>query len=268
MPGILRRSALPFSLAALLALGACTDPATELARANIAGAGDECTAQTRGGAKCVFRNAPIRLQSKAVRLPGRPYTFYPMAQSLSFIDGGGSTWTAPTGTLTDGASIPEIFVPLIGSPRSREFANAAAVHDAYCGVGNDDGPVYHSQPWELTHRMFYDTLIAGGTPEIKAKIMFTAVWLRGPRWNPRSGKDDNRHLIVTDVQAVQMMQEAITYIEANNPPIPVLILYLDKLLAQKMALYLPQDRSSPVINSLDDGVGNQGGGFTGGQNLP
>ena len=247
------------------ALAGCVDAGTELSRANIGAGGDECAARSSDGATCVFRNAPLRLQKKAVKLPGRPYTFYPIAQTLSFVDGGGSTWTAPVGTLTDGASIPEIFVPLIGAPRTPEFANAAAVHDAYCGVGNDAGPVYHSRPWELTHRMFYDTLIAGGTPEIKAKIMFTAVWLRGPRWYRQSGKEDRRHMIVSDVQAMQMMQQAMTYIEQYNPPLETLIVYLDRALRERMALYLPTERSEQVADdNLDDGVGSAGGGFTGG----
>ncbi|MEO8530811.1 MAG: DUF1353 domain-containing protein [Deltaproteobacteria bacterium] len=243
----------------VLLLG-CVDPETALKTSDLAGAAKECGSPKADQTGCKFRNAPLKLQQKAVRLEGRPYTFYPIAQSLQFIDGETRTWTAAQGTLTDGASIPEIFVPLVGSPRSREFANAAAVHDAYCGVGNEDGPFYHAMTWQATHRMFYDTLIAGGTPETKAKIMFTAVWLRGPRWNPHTKADDTRHEQMSDHDALMMMAAAMHYIEDENPTIPVLVIYLTRLearnFAQAVAGGTSTEPAAPTSPTNGQGQGN------------
>jgi hypothetical protein len=167
------------------------------------------------------------LEAKPVTLPGRPYTFFPTARSLSFVDGAGREWRAPKATLTDGASIPPVFVPIVGSPRTPEFANAAAMHDAYCGVGNDRQLVYHAAPWQDVHRMFYDTLIVGGTDPIKAKIMFAAVWLGGPRWNPLDGKDDTRNVRVPANIQADIMIETKSFIEREKPEMPRLISYLE-----------------------------------------
>lgn len=181
------------------------------------------------GAGCYFRNSPVKLQPEKVEIAGRPYVFHPTARSLEFVDGEGRGWTAPTGTLTDGASIPQIFVPIVGNPRSREFANAAAMHDAWCGIGNEDGPVYHKATWQEVHRMFYDSLIVGGTDDVRAKVMFAAVWLGGPRWSPISRAPDTRLDRLPAELRRDAMRRAKTYIERENPPIRLLIPYLQEV---------------------------------------
>ena len=128
---------------------------------------------------CTFSQSPLRVLPEPVELPKRPYKFFPTAGQLNFVDAQGKNWVAPPRTLTDGASIPKIFVAIVGDPTAPEFINAAAVHDAYCGVGNETGTMFHRAKWEDVHVMFYDGLIVGGTPEIRAKIMFAAVWLGG-----------------------------------------------------------------------------------------
>lgn len=136
----------------------------------------------RSSPECRFENSPVKLVPEPVRLPRRSLVFYPTAEPLVFVDGRGRDWVAPERTLTDGASIPQMFISIIGMPTSREFANAAVVHDAYCGVGNEEGSKFHTAPWREVHRMFYDALRVGGTPEPKAKVMYAAVYLAGPRW--------------------------------------------------------------------------------------
>lgn len=167
-------------LAALLpalALVACAEIAPQ---PQVSTTGPECGGPDQP--TCQFFFGPYLLTNRPVQLPRRELAFYPLARRLGFVDSGNGRWVAPVGTLTDGASIPRIFVAVMGDPRSREFANAAALHDAYCGVGNEDLPEYHSRDWRRVHRMFYDGLRVGGTDEIRAKIMFAAVWLGGPRW--------------------------------------------------------------------------------------
>lgn len=163
-----------------LALSACTTSTSETTR-NVGLTATPC--EGRSVKKCTFINGPVRLQKKPVRLFMREPIFFPTRAKLDFIDASQQKWTAPPETLTDGATIPKLFIPLVGSPNSPEFVNAAAVHDAYCGVGNQKLGQYHSQTWQQVHRMFYDALRVGGTPPKKAKIMFAAVYLGGPRWS-------------------------------------------------------------------------------------
>jgi Protein of unknown function (DUF1353) len=235
----IRRFALPAAALALLGLTACVPTEADLTSDKVPDIASECTAKTRAGAQCAFRNAPLQLDPKPVKLSGRPYTFFPIARTLEFLDGKSRRWSAPQGTLTDGASIPQVFVPVVGSPRTPQFAAAAAVHDAYCGVGNEDGPVFHAAKWQDVHRVFYDTLIAGGTPEVKAKVMFAAVWLAGPRWNLGEKGSSNpvagipQHILVTYMGAIE------NHIELNNPTIPILIPYLNSMLIEMRALAFP-----------------------------
>lgn len=208
------------ALCLFLPLVACTSPATQLANSSALDRGSECLGAA--SAICFFTNSPVRLVPEPVNLASRSANFYPTAQRLEFVDGARRKWVADTRTLTDGASIPPIFIPLVGDPRSPEFTNAAAVHDAYCGIGNEDGPAYHADTWQNVHRMFYDTLIVGGTPEIKAKVMFAAVWLGGPRWGVLEGSLAN----VPDKFRIEAMRGTKGFIEATNPTIPRLIEYL------------------------------------------
>jgi hypothetical protein len=136
----------------------------------------------RSSGNCNFINSPVKLASKVIELPGRDFPFSLTSEKLTFVDANRRQWVAPVGTLTDGASIPAMFVEVIGDPRSKEFINAATVHDAYCATGNEKGSTFQTATWQDVHRMFYDGLRVGGTPAIKAKTMYAAVYLGGPRW--------------------------------------------------------------------------------------
>ncbi|SPF80027.1 DUF1353 domain-containing protein [Pseudoprimorskyibacter insulae] len=131
---------------------------------------------------CFYVNSPVRLSSSITTLPGRPYPFRSTLESLQFVDSQGGDWLAPEATLTDGASIPPAFIESIGLPNSPQFVNAAVIHDAYCGVGNEEGPRYHTRHWKAVHRTFYEALRVGGTDPIVAKVMYAAVLFGGPRW--------------------------------------------------------------------------------------
>ncbi len=80
-----------------------------------------------------------------------------------------------TGT-TDGASIPKWAQPVIGEPFDRSYLKAAILHDHYCYKEN------HVRSWQQVHRMFFDALIDSGVKPVKARTMYYAVWLGGPRW--------------------------------------------------------------------------------------
>ena len=198
-----------------LSVSACTLTPEQITQANSLVANyRDCSA--RGGSNCYFVNSPVVLSTKSVRLPGRELAFYALARNMEFIDGENRRWVAARGTLTDGASIPPLFVPLVGNPRTTEFANASALHDAYCGVGNEAGPNYHADSWQNVHRMFYDSLVVGGTPQTKAKVMFSAVWLGGPRWSKIGAGQSLGLPGASDTDKIGALKGAIAFIGAQN----------------------------------------------------
>lgn len=209
-------------------------PASRAAVPNIS----DASCQGRSSGNCTFINSPVRLGSKQINLPGRKFPFFETQDNLDFIDATNQKWAAPASTLTDGASIPPVFVKVIGDPKSREFINAATIHDAYCGVGNENGAYYNAAPWPKVHRMFYDALRVGGTPKTKAKIMYAAVYMGGPRWNgarrPQVSRSaitfssksipnpQNKNLLQRGVPASVMvaeMQRVKSFIERTDPSI-------------------------------------------------
>ncbi len=95
-------------------------------------------------------------------------------ESLRFVDHTGVQWLVPAGFVTDGASIPPIFQPIVGRPFDDRFIRAAIVHDYYC--------VKHVRTWPQTHRVFYEGLVAQNVDLIKAKLMYFAVVIGGPKW--------------------------------------------------------------------------------------
>lgn len=93
---------------------------------------------------------------------------------LRFRDLNGDMWEAARGLVTDGASIPGVFQPFVGHPFDENFIKAAIIHDHYCDR--------HVRPWRTTHRVFYEALIDQGVPVAKAKTMYLAVLVGGPKW--------------------------------------------------------------------------------------
>ncbi len=168
-------------LFALLVAG-CTSGEMPTLESNTPPAVPTASCEGKSAKQCKFINSPVKLSSKPLRLPDSPYPFFKTRNTLEFVNAEGKVWIAPAGILTDGASIPMMFVAFIGNPRSKEFLNAATVHDSYCAESNKDTPYYHTARWQDVHRMFYDALRVSGTPAIKAKIMYAAVYLGGPRW--------------------------------------------------------------------------------------
>ncbi|MEI4197660.1 DUF1353 domain-containing protein [Roseovarius sp. E0-M6] len=226
----------------------------------------------KAGANCHFVNSPVKVdRSRLLVIPSRDVPFYPTTEQVDFVDGTGSRWVAHEGIVTDGASIPPVFVSIVGDPTSPEFINAAAVHDAYCGIGNEEGPNYHTAPWHDVHVMFYDALRVGGVPEIKAKVMFAAVWLGGPRWpggRPETGGAlafaapaavaGTPSFEPAEQNPVQMraaMRRTKAFVEANNPSIPALVGFITG-----------QERGIAATAAAGGapGGGGQGGGHGGG----
>jgi hypothetical protein len=94
-------------------------------------------------------------------------------EPVLFWDKRGRLWTAPTGTITDWASIPEKVpgIPiLIGEKDDCRWILASVMHDAYCGKDNTGGDSYHQATWQDTQWMFYEGCLAGGTPQVFTPI--------------------------------------------------------------------------------------------------
>lgn len=96
----------------------------------------------------------------------------------------GTKWGVPEGTLTDGASIPQVLWSLVGSPFTGNYIKAAVVHDYYCDT--------KTRPWQEVHRAFYHGMLAGGEDAGRAKLMYLAVYYRGPRWTTEVARENKR----------------------------------------------------------------------------
>ncbi len=134
---------------------------------------------------------------------------YELTEPFAYFDPNGKQWTAPRGTITDGTSIPEPLIPFFVSKFENEFFPAAIVHDAYCSVENQSGSVFHTEPWEDVHKMFYHACLDGGTNEFTAKIMYAAMYLGGPAWSP--GHDVTHDPILS----VEVQVEVLRWCEAE-----------------------------------------------------
>ncbi len=134
-------------------------------------------------------------------------------EPLVYVDPAGQEWLAPVGTKTDGASIPTIFLSLAGDRFEREYLNAAVVHDAYCDRRNKGQASYQTRPWRAVHRMFFEALIAGGAAPAKAKLMYAAVWMGGPRWEPNTGQPLARP---SDEEMQQQFLACVQFFDGNE----------------------------------------------------
>lgn len=94
---------------------------------------------------------------------------------FGYIDAKGLDWRVRAGAVTDGASIPSIFWPIIGTPFVGTYREAAVVHDWYCAV--------RTRKWDATHRMFYEAMQTSGVSPTLARAMFLAVFYAGPSWD-------------------------------------------------------------------------------------
>ena len=141
-----------------------------------------------------------------------------MDESLTFVDSNGVKWVAPKGTLTDGASVPRLALPITGGQWDVHFLKAAVVHDAYCQEENKtrSPEQYRKKPWKAVHKMFYEASIAGGSPQLLANLMYAAVYLAGPKWD-----DPEREKLegVSDEALRRAFTGSAEWIEQNNPTV-------------------------------------------------
>lgn len=107
-----------------------------------------------------------------------------LREDFGFLDNMGKKWTARSGMITDGASIPKAFWAFIGSPLDPPYVSAAIIHDQYCYLRTEN-------PKDV-HRMFYEAMLTAGVPTLKAKLMYAAVYAAGPWWDWRTVENARR----------------------------------------------------------------------------
>jgi hypothetical protein len=100
-----------------------------------------------------------------------------LTDDLYFIDQLAFAWKAGKGDITDGATIPELFQPIIGGPFEADFLPAAVIHDHYTNKA------HRVRSWRGTARVFYQAMVVNGVNIIKAKTMYYAVYAFGPHWD-------------------------------------------------------------------------------------
>jgi hypothetical protein len=95
-----------------------------------------------------------------------------------FSDPEARIWLAKEGTKVDGASIPQWLWSIVGGPLEGTYRNSSIIHDYYCDT--------KERSWQETHRVFYYGMRAAGVSDLRAKIMYYAVYTYGPRWAART----------------------------------------------------------------------------------
>ncbi|RWC09915.1 MAG: DUF1353 domain-containing protein [Mesorhizobium sp.] len=94
--------------------------------------------------------------------------------TFHYVDSKGKDWKAQKDDKTDGASIQDWAQSFIGEPFDPIFIRAAVIHDHYCDR--------HVRNMLWTHWVFYDGLLASHVSPAKAKIMYAAILIGGPKW--------------------------------------------------------------------------------------
>ncbi|MBX3597092.1 MAG: DUF1353 domain-containing protein [Rhizobiaceae bacterium] len=154
-----------------------------------------------------FVDLPIALEN-VPNGQGKPFR---LLRELKFEDPNGTVWSVPSGGYTDGASIPWLFQIIVGDNYSGPYFPAAVIHDFYCCV--------QSHLAVDTHRSFYYGMLANGTPEWQAWLMYTAVRVAGPDWSDAqvvANADGSQCL--DDIQQVPMAMQSSPTITFETGP--------------------------------------------------
>lgn len=93
---------------------------------------------------------------------------------LVFVRPTGEVITALTGLRFDGASIPVWAWPLIGSPFTGRYREAAVIHDTLCFAKD--------RPAKEAHWVFREMLRALGVGRFRARLMYVALLIGGSKW--------------------------------------------------------------------------------------
>ena len=125
-----------------------------------------------------------------------------LGEDLYFIDPDRFVWKAGKGDVTDGATIPALFQPIVGGPFENDYLPAAVIHDHYTDKE------HRVRPWRDTARVFYQAMVVKGVSTIKAKVMYYAVYAFGPHWDALApGVDCGKNCVFKAPVELQMQAE-------------------------------------------------------------
>ena len=98
-----------------------------------------------------------------------------LLEDVVYFDPCREKWIASKGAVVDGTSIPQWAWSFIGGPFEGKYRDASVIHDVACDE--------RTRPWPLVHEAFYFAMRARGVSDLKAKVMYAAVYYFGPRWS-------------------------------------------------------------------------------------
>jgi hypothetical protein len=98
-----------------------------------------------------------------------------LLEPFEYVATDGRRWPVPKDAVVDGASIPQVFWSLIGSPFSGLYRAPSVVHDYFCEV--------RTRRSADVHRTFYDAMLSAGVEARRAWLMYQAVVKFGPHWD-------------------------------------------------------------------------------------
>lgn len=90
-----------------------------------------------------------------------------LAKDFWYEDPNGKRWSAPAGSIINGASIPKPLWSVVGSPYTDDYRCASLVHDVACNDPTGDRAE--------ADRMFYFACLAGGCSESQARLLYLGV---------------------------------------------------------------------------------------------
>lgn len=139
---------------------------------------------------------------------GKPDRDMVLTEDFAYIAPDSVRWEASRDTVIDGASIPRVFWTAVGSPYVGDYRYASVVHDQACKT--------RTRTWQDTHLMFYNACRAGGVEAIQASVMYAAVYVAGPRWDPIT-RIDLEFEIDRRLPPGESFQEIQQWIDETNP---------------------------------------------------
>lgn len=118
-----------------------------------------------------------------------------LLSDFAYLAPDGERWSAPSGWVVDGASIPRVLWSTVGSPYEGGYRRASVIHDVACDL--------KARPWRAVHRAFYNAMRADGVGLFQAKLMYAAVFAGGPRWELQTSP------LVSAAQAPQVTEDML-----------------------------------------------------------